>query len=141
MKRPLFARALKDERGLAALEFALILPILIALVLFGLDGWLRINQVSQMSSALQAGSRYYQSGGSDDTAAAQVAVQAWSNAPGDAAVTTARSCTCGGAGASCSSLCAGNNLPNVYVTLTATGTFSDMMGHQPLSENGTVRVR
>ena len=140
MKR--LARTLKkDERGLAVMEFALILPILTALVLLGLDGWLRINQVSQMSSAVQAGSRYYQSGGADDVAAAQLALQAWNHPPSDAAVNTARSCTSGGVGASCSSLCAGNNLPNVYVTLTATGTFSDLMGNQALTETGTVRVR
>ena len=139
MKR--LAHALKDERGLAAIEFALILPILIALVLFGLDGWLRINQVSQMTSAVQAGSRYYQSGGADDAAASQLALQAWNNAPGDAAVNSARSCSCGGVGASCSSLCPGNNLPNVYITLTATGSFSDMMGNVPLSQSAIVRVR
>jgi Flp pilus assembly protein TadG len=135
-------RALKDERGVAALEFALILPILVAVVLFGLDGWMRINQVTQMRSAVQAGSRYYQSGGSDDTAAAQLALAAWNHAPGDAAVNTARSCTCNGVGASCSSLCADQTLPKTFVTLTATGGYSDpMVGSQTLTETGVVRVR
>ncbi len=134
-------RALKDDRGVAAIEFALILPILAALVLLGIEGWLRINQVSQMRSALQTGSRYYQSGGSDDSAAAQLALQSWNNAPADATVSTSRSCSCGGVGASCSSLCSGTTPPDVYVTLTASGAFSDLMGNQPLSESGVVRVR
>lgn len=140
MKR--FTRALKDDRGVAAVEFALILPVLSALIILGLNGWLHINQVSQMRSAIQAGSRYYQGGGADDVAAGQLALQAWNHAPANAAVNPVRSCTCGGVGASCSSLCAGNALPNVYVTLTATGTFSGMWGgSQALSETGTVRVR
>jgi len=140
MKR--FFRALKDDRGVAALEFALILPILAALILLGIDGWTRINQTSQMRSAVQTGARYYQGGGADDNAAAQLALASWNNAPAGATVTAARSCTCGGAGASCSSLCAGSALPQVYVTLTATGGFSDLMtGPTSLTQSGTVRVR
>jgi Flp pilus assembly protein TadG len=136
-----FFRTLRDDRGVAAIEFALILPILVAMVLFGLDGWMRINQVSQMRSALQAGARYYQGGGSDDAAAAQLAMAAWASQPGDAAVNSARACTCGGAGASCSSLCANLDVPHTYVTLTATGTFAGLMHSQSLSESGEVRVR
>jgi Flp pilus assembly protein TadG len=137
-----FLRSLRDDRGVAAIEFALILPIMVGVLLLGFDGWLRINQVTQMRSALQAGARYYQSGGADDTAAAQLALAAWSHPPADAAVNTARSCTCGGVGASCSSLCANSSLPNTFVTLTATGGYSDpMVGHQTLTETGSVRVR
>jgi Flp pilus assembly protein TadG len=140
MKR--FFAALRDERGVAAIEFALIVPILAAFIVLGIDGWTRINQTSQMRSAVQTGARYYQGGGSDDTAAAQLALASWNNAPHGAQVTTARSCTCGGAGASCSSLCAGQDLPQVYVTLTATGGFSDLMtGPTSLTQSGTVRVR
>ena len=51
------ARFVGDQRGVAAIEFALIIPILTGLVLFGLDGWLRINQVTQMG--LQLGMRAF----------------------------------------------------------------------------------
>ena len=137
-----FLRTLrKDERGAAALEFAFILPILAGLLVFGADGWLRINQVSQMRSAVQTGARYYQSGGSDDAVAAQLGLAAWSHAPGDATLTTARACTCGGAGASCSSQCPDLSLPQVYITMTANGTFSGLMDSQALTETGQVRVR
>jgi Flp pilus assembly protein TadG len=139
MKRML--RAWRDERGVAAIEFARIIPNLVALVVLGLDGWLRINQISQMRSALQTGSRYYQGGGSDDTAAAQLALQSWMHAPPDAGVNTSRACSCAGVGASCSSQCANNTLPSVYVTLTATGTPSSLIQSQMISESGVVRVR
>ena len=135
------ARSLKDDRGVAAIEFALILPIMVALVLAGIEGWSRINQVSQMRSAISSGARYYESGGSDDTAAATLAMAAWNHPPGDAVVTTARTCTCAGAGAACNSQCANNTLPNVYVTFTATGTFTGIMHTALLTQNGGVRVR
>ena len=132
----------RDERGVAAMEFALILPILVSLVLLGVQGWMQINQLSQMRSGLQAGARYYQTGGADDPTAAAMTLQAWSNHPDGSSVNATRSCTCGGAGASCSSLCANQALPQAYVTLTATGGFSDMMtGQQSLTQSGTVRVR
>jgi len=134
-------RGLGDDRGMAAVEFALILPILVGLVLFGVDGWMRINQVSQMRSALSAGARYYEGGGSDDTAAATLAMQAWAHPPADAALTTARSCTCGGAPSSCAAQCANNTLPNVYVTLTSSGTYSGLMHSESLTQSGAVRVR
>jgi Flp pilus assembly protein TadG len=134
-------RSLSDERGAAAIEFALIVPILAALVLAGVDGWMRINQVSQMRSAVTAGTRYYEGGGASDSAAAQLAMAAWAHAPGDGAVNTVRSCTCAGAGASCTSQCPDNTLPNVYVTLTATGTYTGLVNHALLTESGGVRVR
>lgn len=133
--------SLRDDRGIAAIEFALIVPVLVGMLLFGLDGWLRIDATSKMRSALQAGSRYYQSGGSDDTAAANLAMQAWAAAPRDATVNTARSCMCGTTPASCTALCANNNLPTAYISLTATGTFTGLMHSEPLTQSGAVRIR
>jgi Flp pilus assembly protein TadG len=134
-------RTLRDDRGIAAIEFALIVPVLIGLLLFGVDGWMRIDAASKMRSGLQAGARYYQSGGSDDVAAANLAMQAWAAAPGDAQVNAVRSCECGGTSASCGSLCANNNLPNAFVSLTATGTYTGFLHSQSLTESDAVRIR
>ena len=139
MKRPLTFR--RDDRGAAAVEFALIIPILVSLLLLGVQGWLQLNQASQMQSALQAGVRYYQAGGSDDSAAAQVALQSWNGQPANASVNAQRSCTCGGAGADCASQCTGGNLPSVYVTLSASGNYSEMIGHQVRTTSSQVRIR
>lgn len=134
-------RLWRDERGVAAVEFALILPILAALLLMGVQGWIQINQASQMRSGLQAGARYYQTGGTDDATAAALALQSWTNHPDNSTVNASRSCSCGGAGASCSSQCADSSLPNVYVTLTASANYSNLMGAQPLSQSSAVRLR
>jgi Flp pilus assembly protein TadG len=134
-------RVLRDERGGAAVEFALLLPMLATIMLLGVDGWFRINQASQMRSALQTAARYYQMGGADDTAASALAAKAWAHKPGDGAVNIARSCTCAGAGAACTSLCSDTSLPLVFVNMTATGTYAGLTHSETLTTTAIVRVR
>ncbi|MFL5297468.1 MAG: TadE/TadG family type IV pilus assembly protein [Phenylobacterium sp.] len=135
-------RSLRDDRGVAAIEFALIIPVLVGVLLLGMDGWMRITQVSQMRSALQAGARYYEGGGSDDTNAANLAVKAWASVPADAQVIVARSCTCGAVVVACTSQCAPNNtLPQTFITLTANGTYHGVVHSESLTEVGSIRVR
>jgi len=136
-----FRSFLTDRSGVAALEFALITPLLVAMLVFGADTWLRINQLNDERTALQTGIRYYETGGSDDTAAQQVAQAAWPHIPTNGALTVARSCTCGTLPADCTSLCAGNNTPSVFLTLTAQGTYSGVMESRVLTQNDVVRVR
>lgn len=137
----LFFRLAKDRSGIAAMEFALIAPFLVALLVVGADGWLRTSQLSGMRSALQSGMRYYQLGGSDDTAAQALAMRSWTPLPVDGAATVARSCACGSTPLACTSLCAGSNPPSVFITLTTTGTFSGLMQSRALSQNAVLRVR
>jgi Flp pilus assembly protein TadG len=131
----------RDDRGIAAIEFGLIVPVLVVMLLFGAEGWLRIDAASKMRSSLQAGARYYQSGGTDDVAAASLAMQGWATKPADAAVNAARSCQCGGGAADCASLCTNNIPPKAFVNLTATGTFTGFMHTEVLSQTSAVRIR
>lgn len=131
----------RDRRGVAAVEFALILPILVAVLILGVDGWLRITHANDMRTALQTGARYYQSGGADDTAAQQAALSAWPTPPTDATLTVSRTCMCGPSAAACSSLCGGSAPPSALITLSARGTFQGLTGTTPLAEDEVVRVR
>jgi len=140
MMRPL-RNFLGDRSGLAALEFALIAPLLSAILLLGADTWLNVSQHEDMRTALQSGARYYQSGGADDPTAQLVAQNAWRARPADGTVSVARSCTCGTTPDDCATLCAGNNPPSVFLTLTAQGTYSGLLQSHAFSVNDTVRVR
>lgn len=130
-----------DRRGIAATEFALIAPIVVAMLVFGVDGWLKETQTSQIRTAMHTGSRYYETGGNDDTVAQTVAMAAWTGKPDDAAMSVVRSCTCGTAPASCSSLCGGSNPPSAFITLTASGTYSGLIHQHALQQSDMLRVR
>jgi len=130
----------RDRRGISALEFSLIAPILATVLILGWDGWLMINQSVDMRTAVQTGARYYEIGGTDDTAAQTAALAAWVKKPAGGAVTVARACYCGSTTSSCSSACASGS-PSTYVTLTATSTFSGALQSKALTEKEVVRVR
>jgi Flp pilus assembly protein TadG len=132
---------LGDRRGLAAMEFALIAPLLAALIVFGADGWLRTSQLNDMRSALQSGMRYYQLGGADDSVAQTLATNSWVHPPADASTAVARACLCGSTPTDCTLLCAGSNPPQVFITMTTSGTFTGLMHSRAMSQNEVLRVR
>jgi Flp pilus assembly protein TadG len=131
----------RDCRGVAALEFALIAPVLASVLILGVEGWLEFDQGSDMRAALQTGARYYQTGGSDDTAAQGVAMSAWADRPANGTVTVARVCKCGSTPVACSSVCAAYATPTVYVTLTASTAFTGLVQSHNLLQSEMVRVR
>lgn len=135
-------RAWRDDRsGLAATEFALIVPVLATLLILGSDGWLQANQTSDVRTALQTGARYYESGGSDDNAAQAAMLAAWASKPANGSLSTARSCTCGSTPTVCTSTCPDSSLPSVFVQLTAQATYSGIWQSHAVSQSNVVRIR
>jgi Flp pilus assembly protein TadG len=132
---------LRRNDGASAVEFAIVAPILVGLLLSGVDAWAEINRKQDMHAAIQAGAHYYMGGGTDDPTAQSVSLSGWPNKPGDGHVSIARACTCGGAVSSCSVLCTiTQEAPETRITLTATTQWT---GLRPaaLSEAETIRVR
>ena len=132
---------LRDSRGVAALETALIAPIIAGLALLSLTVWQTASRIEDIRLALKAGSTYYMNGGTDDTIAQNLMIQSWPTPPANAAVSVQRVCKCAGVAAICGTLCSGTTPPAVYVTLSATATASNGVSNIPLSEQKVVRVR
>jgi Flp pilus assembly protein TadG len=130
-----------DRRGLAAMEFALIAPVLVTVLVLGVDGWLQGTQTSQVRAAMHTGSRYYETGGNDDTVAQTVALAAWTSKPADGVMSVARACTCGATPIACNTLCAGSNPPSAFITMSATATYSGLVHTHAISQSDVVRVR
>lgn len=130
----------RDRRGISAIEFSLILPVLTTVLVLGFDGWMMINQSQDMRTSVQTGARYYQIGGSVDTDARTAALAAWVNKPAAGDVQVTRACFCGTTANNCASSCASGTASS-YVTLTATSTFSGMVQSKALTESEVVRVQ
>jgi Flp pilus assembly protein TadG len=131
----------RHESGASAIELALVLPIVVALLLLGANEWLQLRQTQDMSSALHTGARYYQEGGADDNAARTLALSAWPNAPQDASLAVTRTCKCGATVVACSTVCNGTDVPQTIITLTTRSTFEGMSGSSAQARQETVRVR
>jgi len=138
-------RALKaffrDRSGIAGVEFAFIAPIVIAVLVLGVDGWQRENQLAGMRTAMHTGARYYENGGSDDTVAQTVSTAAWTTKPKDGLISVARACTCGATVVSCTSVCNGTNLPSVFITLSGAGTYAGLLQSHVIAQSDVIRVR
>ncbi|MCR5876279.1 pilus assembly protein [Phenylobacterium sp. J426] len=135
------ARFRRHEGGVAALEFALILPILVLLLVVGVDVWLLARQQAVMQSAAHAGARYYQAGGGDLDLARETARQAWRPQPSGARIDAALGCRCGDAAAPCEQLCPTGSPPAAEIRFTASSAFNGAVLQRALTAEETVRVR
>jgi Flp pilus assembly protein TadG len=135
-------RRCADARsGAAAVEFAIVLPILAALLIGVIQYGGMIIANEQMHNSVSSGAIYVMRGGTSSTAIHDVAVSAWANKPTDAAITVTQVCTCAGVAGTCSSLCADGTYPQSSTTISATGTYAGLWGNTSMSSSQTVRTQ
>lgn len=131
----------RHNGGASALEFAIITPILAAVLVYGFDAWELINRKQDMHAAINATAHYYMGGGGDDPTAQSIGMSGWPNTPSDAQIAISKACLCGGSGWDCNTVCTvTNQAPETLVTITATDQWNGLHP-APLSETETVRVR
>jgi Flp pilus assembly protein TadG len=136
------ARFGRDAQGTSAIEFAFIAPMLVIVVLALSDVSALSYGSSNMQSAVRSGIHYAMAGGTDAATAQTIANNAWSKKPGDGVVTSARVCKCAGAVVGdCDALCADTSRPEMYITVTATGTVGGDLYSMTQTSSETVRVR
>lgn len=131
-------RFARSRDGMAAVEFALLVPVMAIMIVGMVDAWSYVSHQAATQAAATAGARYYLEGGTDDSTARAFALAAWSDRPADAAVTITRSCECGSTSVSCSSSCNGGSLPKVWVSVAAQSAWRD---HAATTYAEVVRVR
>lgn len=112
--------AWRSDAGTAAVEFALIVPVLAAMVLGISQASDILVGSSHMETAARASVQYVLNGGTDMTVAQNVGVAAWYNKPSGATLAASEYCTCAGVTAVCTQTCTGGSVPNKYVAVTTT---------------------
>jgi Flp pilus assembly protein TadG len=137
-----------DERGIGAIEFAILAPILILVVFGMIVGAAYAAQLLDTRAAVQAGAKYVIQGGSDSSAIRTVALSAWANKPTGGTVEVSRYCVCGSVVSACAALCgATNKAPEAYVQIEASSTWSSPLQNSWLpsgadvSQKQVIRVR
>lgn len=138
---PWFAKFRSDERGVAALEMAMVTPLLAGLVLASYALWDTASRRQDERAALNVGVHYYIHGGADDTMASQLVLNAWQRRPEDSALNLTRTCMCETVPLACNSLCSGGTPPSVYVRMQLTGNDPTALTNPEVVESRVVRVR
>ncbi|MER9295822.1 pilus assembly protein [Mesorhizobium sp. M0621] len=138
---------LGDDAGVAAVEFALVLPILCLVLLGILDGWSYVTSSLSMRAGVKTAANLVMSGSTDDAVTKAVAIASWENRPEDGQVTLSRIYMCGTTVVDASIICSGPKVPSIYVQIQASATWvppiafgafsgSSIIGHQEM-----IRVR
>ena len=134
-------RIVRSTSGAAAVEFAIILPVLAGMVIGIIQYGGMIIAYDQMHDAVSSGAVYVMRGGTASATIKSVAVAAWPNPPGDANVSVNQACLCAGVSSSCSSLCADGSYPQTFTTISASGTYTGLWGSQSMSSSQVIRTQ
>lgn len=138
---------LGDNSGVAAVEFAMVLPILCLVLLGILDGWSYATSSLSMRAGVKTAANLVMSGSTSDAATQAVAIASWESRPEDGQVTLSRIYMCGTTVVDASTMCSGPKVPSIYVQIQASATWvppvafgafaaSTTIGHQEM-----IRVR
>ncbi len=132
-----------DRRGVAAVEFAVILPVLAVALMGTIDLGSAIQQALRLEAAARAGAQYAMSTPTDQAgieSAVRNALTGWDDVTVQPA---AMSCVCPGSGAvSCSSTTCGPAVQR-YVSIVVTRSFSGLLLADLTTLQGdmTLRIR
>lgn len=118
-------RTFGDDSGAAAVEFALVVPILCLVLLGIIDGWSFVTSSLSMRAGVKTAANLVIEGAADDAATQAVALSSWENHPEGAQVTLGRTYMCGSTVVDASTLCnGGTKVPSIYVNIRATATWT-----------------
>ncbi|HLO77312.1 MAG TPA: TadE/TadG family type IV pilus assembly protein [Magnetospirillum sp.] len=142
----MWSRLYRCTKGVAAVEFALMLPILVMLVAAVADFGLAVNEKMRLTSAARAGAQWaYKKSG--ETGGVALAVQQASGLdPAQVTIGTQKFCGCvSGATVSCLGTCNDGNGVRTYVTVSVSESWAPVIVSSvmdgPVALTGTVTLR
>ncbi len=135
---------LRCTRGAAVIEFALLAPVLLLMVVAAIDFGTFIHQKMQLQSAARAGAQFaaQSSATRDDTTGIANAVRFASELDfTGVAIETTQFCACSDGiestpdgNGSCGGTCAGGEFPGLYVRVDLTGSFAPLFPIKAISD-------
>ncbi|UCI06421.1 TadE/TadG family type IV pilus assembly protein [Mesorhizobium sp. B1-1-8] len=146
---PAAIRFRKNRSGAAAVELALVLPVLCT-ALFGIaDGWSYVTGSLAMRAGVKTAANLVMAGATDDTATQAMAVSSWNNRPADGKVTLSRiyKCDTTVVDAATWALCSAPKVRSTYIQIQASATwtppftFGVFPGNKAIGHQQVIRVR
>ncbi|TGY89032.1 pilus assembly protein [Marinicauda algicola] len=132
---------LAERRANAAIEFALIAPVLAAMLIGLVDFGRMTFERSDMLAAARSGSQYFMAGGTDTARAQTIIESAWTHMPASAVVNVHRLCECAGAAAQCYQPCADGSVPVSYAVIELSAELDGVFVDYSNAASDKVRIR
>lgn len=136
-----------SDSGNSAIEFALLAPVLLVLLLGLVDGWSLISFMINMRAGTGSAVSLYLQGAGDDALVREIAMGNWQERPADADISIKRAYRCGTDVVNSATVCSDLTSPSIEVLINASGTWTapftvDFLGTRQLfTHEQTVRVR
>ena len=133
----------RNKDGAAAVEFGLIAPVLVAVVVGVGTYGLEIIAYSKMREAVNTGAQYALTTSDTTSDISTIVDAAWDDKPSSGAtVSVTQRCVCAGVTNDCSTACANGDYPQKMTTITATRSYAELGGQtKTLSASQQVRTR
>jgi Flp pilus assembly protein TadG len=137
-----FLRRAKDcTSGVAAIELAIIAPVLVVAVICTADLGLAVYRKMQVQNAARAGAEYALINGFTASSISNAVTQATSFSGISSSPAPFEFCGCASSTgiitASCSSTCTGGVVPGTYVTVSAQGTYTTIVQYPMIPNSFT----
>jgi Flp pilus assembly protein TadG len=137
----LAGRTLDDCQGVAAIEFAIVGPMLVVMMICTVDLGTGIFRRMQVQNAAQAGAIYAALHGFTASSISTAVTSATNFSGISASPAPATFCGCASGNAistiSCSSTCTGGGSPGTYVTVSAQATYTPILSYPYLPDSFT----
>lgn len=135
-------QVIRSSHGASAVEFALIAPVLVAMLLSLADAVNFAVAFTSMQRGERAGIQYFMNGGTSTDAAQGIVSTAWKSPPSNYTVTAQKVCKCGNAMATCLlPICANGNGYTVNMQISASATVRGLLSSIPESKTEIVRIQ
>lgn len=130
-----------DQSGAAILEFALVAPVLLLVLVGIINGASLLVKQNAMHNGVMTAAQYIMRGGNDLGTARTIGYSAWSGHSSSATVNADKTCYCGGSAGDCSKLCTDGSVPDAAVIITAKDTVQILFTPTSISTQQQIRVR
>jgi Flp pilus assembly protein TadG len=144
-------RGRRDNRGVAAVEFSIVAPLLILMMICTTDLGLGIFRMLQVQNAAYAGAQYAILHGFNEDSIVTAVKSATSYSDVNASPSPNQFCGCptlsGVGGIDCASTCSDGSTPGTYVTVSAAGKYETLFSYPVIPSSyefaaqSTVRIQ